>query len=253
MFRDMKNASNRRLLNACGLWTLITAPLLAGAQASSTPPSMEAPASTVQHPPPSADEAAYAIGLNMGQQLHQSGVTEEFPIARVDQGLKDGLTGKKALAADQMRVQAFLRSTAEAAAAKNAAAAHEYLDRNAKAKGVTTAASGLQYKIIEAGNLKGASPQPADLVTLRFRGKFLDGTEFDSSSKPGTATTFQVNGVMKGWQEALTLMKPGAKWQLFVPPELGYGQGSRPGIPGGSLLIFDIELTSIQAAPPKPQ
>jgi FKBP-type peptidyl-prolyl cis-trans isomerase FklB len=239
MFRAMKNNLGR-LLNACSLMTLISAPLWAGAQTSSPPT------------PASADEAFYTMGLNMGQQLHQNGVTAEVSINRVEQGIKDGLAGKKTLAADQMRLQAFLRSAAEAAAAKNAAAAHEYLDRNAKAKGVTTTTAGLQYKIIEAGNLKAASPQPTDLVTLRFRGTFLDGTEFDSSSKPGTAAAFQVNGVMKAWQEALTLMKPGAKWQLFVPPELGYGQGSRPGIPGGSLLIYDIELQSIQAMPRRP-
>lgn len=188
------------------------------------------------------------MGLNVGQQLQQNGVPTDVSLSRIDQGIKDGLAGRRPLAADQMRLQAFLRSSAQAAAARNAAAAHEFLERNAKLPGVRTSASGLQYRIIEAGNQNAQSPRPTDLVTLSFRGTLLDGTEFDSSSKPGTASTVQVNGVMKGWTEALTQMKPGAHWQLFVPPELGYGPVTRLGIPGGSLLIYDLQLLSVEAS-----
>jgi FKBP-type peptidyl-prolyl cis-trans isomerase FklB len=124
-------------------------------------------------------------------------------------------------------------------------AARKFLERNAKTPGVTTTASGLQYKIIEAGNQSAASPQPTDLVTLSFRGSLLDGSQFDSSSKPGTASTVQVNGVMKAWTEALIHMKPRARWQLWVPPELGFGETTRVGVPGGSLLIYDLQLVSI--------
>lgn len=236
MFRAMRKTLKRRLCNACGCIVLISAPQWAGAEG------------TAPSEPASADEALYTMGLNVGQQLQQNGVPTDVSLSRIDQGIKDGLAGRRPLAADQMRLQAFLRSSAQAAAARNAAAAHEFLERNAKLPGVRTSASGLQYRIIEAGNQNAQSPRPTDLVTLSFRGTLLDGTEFDSSSKPGTASTVQVNGVMKGWTEALTQMKPGAHWQLFVPPELGYGPVTRLGIPGGSLLIYDLQLLSVEAS-----
>ncbi|MGO9931180.1 MAG: FKBP-type peptidyl-prolyl cis-trans isomerase [Steroidobacteraceae bacterium] len=217
--------------------TLVLASLYAGAQTTSQPT------------PASADEALYTMGINLGQQLHQNGVTTGVSMDRIEQGIKDGIAGKNVTGADQMRLQAYLRAAAETAAARNAAAAHAYLERNAKAPSVMTTASGLQYKILQAGDLKAASPQPTDRVTLSFRGSLLDGTEFASSSKPGTAATVQVNGVMKAWTEALTLMKPGAEWRLFVPPELGFGQVSRLGIPGGSLLIYDLQLLSVAPSP----
>jgi FKBP-type peptidyl-prolyl cis-trans isomerase FklB len=184
------------------------------------------------------------MGLNVGQQLRDNGVTRA-PLSRIDQGIKDGLAGKKPIGADEMRMQAFLRNAAAAAAQRNAAAAHDFLVRNAKAPGVTTTASGLQYKIIQEGDVNAASPTASDQVTVSFRGTLLDGSEFDSSSKPGTVSTLQVNGLIKGWTEALTLMKPGAKWQLFVPPELGFGPATRLGVPGGSLLIYDLQLLSV--------
>jgi FKBP-type peptidyl-prolyl cis-trans isomerase FklB len=204
--------------------------------------------------PASPDEAGYTIGINLGQQLHAYGVTDDVPIDRIVEGLKDGLAGKKAAPEEHRRLQAFLRSELDAVAAKNAAAAKEYLERNGKEKGVKATASGLQYRIIETGNSTAASPQPTDQVTVQYRGKLLDGTEFDSSYQRGAASTVAISSVIKGWQEALVLMKPGAKWQLFIPPELAYGQGSRPAIPGGSLLIFDLELQSFKTppAPPKP-
>jgi FKBP-type peptidyl-prolyl cis-trans isomerase FklB len=198
--------------------------------------------------PATADEAFYTLGLNLGQQLRQNGV-DAVSMSRIERGIQDALAGKTAVGTDQMRLQAFLRASADAAAERNAAAAHAYLAHNAKASGVMTTPSGLQYKILEAGDATATSPQPADLVTLRFRGTLLDGTEFVSSSKPGTAATVQVNGVMRAWTEALTRMKPGAKWQLFVPPELGYGQATRMGVPGGSLLIYEIELQNVMPAP----
>jgi FKBP-type peptidyl-prolyl cis-trans isomerase len=203
-----------------------------------------------------ADSAAYTFGLNMGQQLHQSGVTDELSVARVVDGLKDGLAGKKASAADQEQLQAFLSSVIEAATAKNAAAARAFLERNGASKGVTTTASGLQYRIIAAGDASAASPAPTDRVTVRYRGTLIDGTEFDSSSRHPGAAPLAVNNTIRGWQEALHLMKPGARWQLFVPPELGYGNAARAGIPGGSLLIFELQLTSVQPPPvpvPRPQ
>jgi FKBP-type peptidyl-prolyl cis-trans isomerase len=197
--------------------------------------------------PAETDDALYTMGLNVGQQLRENGVTN-VPLSRIDRGIKDALAGKQPVGPDEMRMQAFLHAAAAAAAARNTSAAREFLARNAKAAGVKTTASGLQYKVLRTGNVQAASPQSTDQVTVNFRGTLLDGTEFDSSSKPGTLSTLQVNGVLKAWTEALSMMKPGDKWQLFVPPELGFGSVSRRGVPGGSLLIYDLELVSIAPA-----
>jgi FKBP-type peptidyl-prolyl cis-trans isomerase len=150
-------------------------------------------------------------------------------------------------------VQAYARSAGDALAARDEAAAKEFLAKNGKEKGVVTTASGLQYKILAAGDKKAALVAPTDTVTVEYRGKLINGTEFDSSYSRGVPATFPVNGVIKGWQEALVLMKPGAKWQLFIPPELAYGPRSQPKIPSNSLLIFDVNVVSAEAAnaPPK--
>jgi len=117
---------------------------------------------------------------------------------------------------------------------------------------VVTTASGLQYKVLSPGS--GTSPKATDSVVVNYRGTLLDGAEFDSSYKRGEPATFQVNRVIPGWTEALQLMKPGGKYQLFVPPQLAYDLRSPPSIPAGSLLIFDVELVSVkppeQAAAP---
>lgn len=204
------------------------------------------PAST----PASPDEAAYLIGINLGQQLHAYGVTHEISVEKIVAGLQEGLAGKNLSPADHRRIQAFLQSEIESLSARNADAAQEFLDRNRREKGVRTTPSGLQYKVIKDGNSKAEPPRPTDQVTVQYRGQLLDGTEFANSSEHAPAT-FAMTGVIKGWQEALALMKPGAKWQLFIPPALAYGPDSRPGIPGGSLLIFDIELQSAEPAPPE--
>jgi len=222
---------------------------------ASVPPA-GSPPGTAPAPVPSSrptpDEAGYLIGLGLGQQLHQFGVTDEVSLNRIQKGIHDGLNGKKAQPEDQARLQAMFRAISEAASTKNAAAAKQFLERNAKAKGVVSTASGLQYKVTVAGDAKAASPQLADQVTVQYRGTLLDGTEFDSSDKHGGPATFPVKAVIKGWQEALQLMKPGAKWELFIPPELGYGAAPRPAIPGGSLLKFDVELVSVKPPPPLP-
>src|SRR6202166_4121669 len=106
----------------------------------------------------------------------------------------------------------------------------------------------MKYKIIVAGDSKAEVVTHTDEVTVQYRGKLLDGSEFDSSYARGAPAPFAVNGVIRGWQEALVLMKPGAKWQLFVPPDLAYGATGRPGIPGGSLLIFEVEMVSVKSS-----
>jgi len=197
------------------------------------------------------------FGLTYGEQLHSVGVTDQVAIEDIVRGLKDGLQGKRSTPADRQLVQEFVRSAMQTAIAHNQAAAKDFLARNGHEKGVITTASGLEYKILAPGDRKAPAITPTDAVTVQYRGKLLDGTEFDSSYSRGAPASFTVNGVVRGWQEALVLMKPGAKWQLFVPPELAYGASPKPGIPGGSLLIFDVELlnaksTSAPAAPGNP-
>ncbi len=206
-------------------------------------------------PPPSIDQTSYLFGLTFGAQLRSVGITGDLNNEAISRGLKDAMGGREPTNAEMQQLQSYVRSTAEAAASRNRAAATEYLARNSKEKGVVTTPSGLEYKVVSPGN-KGAPPiTAADQVTVQYRGKLLDGTEFDSSYSRGVPATFPVTGVIKGWQEALVLMKPGSKYQLFIPPDLAYGSVPKPKIPAGSMLIFEVEVVSAQspgaAAPPK--
>jgi len=130
-------------------------------------------------------------------------------------------------------------------AEKNKLLGAEFLKQNACQKGVITTSSGLQYKIIKEGN--GEIPTLKDKVIVHYVGKLIDGTEFDSSYKRGKPAVFPVNKVIAGWTEALTKMRVGSLWQLFIPPELAYGQvGAPPLIGPNATLIFDVELLGIQ-------
>ncbi len=190
-------------------------------------------------------QASYSLGLLLGARLPQLGLEEQaIDFHEVARGLQDVVSGRAhPSAADEQKVQALIQQSRSADAEKNEAVARRFLASNAKRPGVTTTSSGLQYKVLKAGS--GASPQPTDQVTVNYRGTLLDGTVFDSSYQRGKPATFPVNGVIKGWQEALVLMKPGAKWELYVPPELAYGANSPPPIPPNSLLKFDVELLSV--------
>ena len=204
-------------------------------------------------PPPvptlTAEQASYDFGMTFGEQLRNAGLGADVSVDAISRGVKDALAGKKLAASEQPQMTQYIRAVREAAGVRNKAAAKEFLATNATQKGVKTTASGLQYKVIAAGDLKAASPLPEDQVTVQYRGKLLDGTEFDSSYARGQPVPLTANRVIKGWQEALVLMKPGSKYQLFVPPELGYGMEARTGIPPGSLLVFDVELLSVTPAP----
>ncbi len=122
-----------------------------------------------------------------------------------------------------------------------------YLEENGKNPDVTTTASGLQYRVIKKG--KGKSPRSTDTVVVHYEGKLTDGTVFDSSYKRGKTVKFKVNGVISGWSEALGMMKKGSQWELFIPPELGYGSKGVPGvIPPNAVLIFKVELIKPKAS-----
>jgi FKBP-type peptidyl-prolyl cis-trans isomerase FklB len=227
-------------------------------EAQTPPPAVKPPPATAPGadpgPAPTPDQISYLIGLVFGAQMHNTGITPDAIVSdSVVRGIKDGLQGKQPSAADQQQLGAYARSAGDAMVARNANAAKEFLAKNAKVKGVVTTASGLQYRILDAGDKKAPPIAPTDTVTADYRGRLIDGTEFDSSYSRGVPTPFPVNRVIKGWQEALVMMKPGAKWQLFIPPELAYGPRGQQKIPPNSLLIFDLNVISAEAAgaPPK--
>jgi FKBP-type peptidyl-prolyl cis-trans isomerase len=223
--------------------------------AQPAPPPQTAPGAD-PGPPPSVDQASYLFGLSYGAQLHGAGITGgDLSNEEIARGIKDAMIGRMPTAAELQQLQAYARSVVEAATARNRTAAADYLARNGREKGVITTASGLEYKVIAAGDKKAPPIAASDEVTVQYRGQLLDGTEFDSSSVHGGTVPIRIAGVMKGWQEALVLMKPGAKYRLFIPPDLGYGSVPRSKIPAGSLLIFDVEVVSAQppgTAAPKP-
>ena len=132
-------------------------------------------------------------------------------------------------------------------AEKNSIQGTTFLEENKHKPETHALPSGLQYKIVKEGD--GTSPGPTDFVTVNYRGTLIDGTEFDSSYTHNAPTTFAVNAVIPGWSEALQLMKPGAKWTIYVPPKLAYGsQGAGRLIGPNATLIFDIELISVKPA-----
>jgi FKBP-type peptidyl-prolyl cis-trans isomerase FkpA/FKBP-type peptidyl-prolyl cis-trans isomerase FklB len=121
----------------------------------------------------------------------------------------------------------------------------EFLDKNKDVEGVVTTESGLQYQVLTPG--QGESPKPGDRVLVNYKGTLLDGTQFDAND----SATFSVNGVVPGFREALQLMAPGAKYQVWFPSNLGYGDRGTQGIPGGAALSFEIELLQVISADKK--
>src|SRR6266705_3518808 len=170
------------------------------------------------------DKVSYSIGLNIGFNLSRQNVQINPDV--VSAGIKDAIAGKPQLTTDQVKeVMATFEKDMEqkqkAAGDKNASEGAKFLEENKKKEGVKATASGLQYKVIKDGT--GAQPKATDTVTVNYRGTLINGTEFDSSYKRGQPATFPVTGVIKGWTEALQLMKSGSKYQLFIPASLAYG------------------------------
>jgi FKBP-type peptidyl-prolyl cis-trans isomerase FklB len=198
----------------------------------------------------SSADSSYQIGVLLGNQLEHNGLAPGMRVEELVRGLKAGLAGHEQTTADRDSTLHFMRSALETLAASNKAAARDFLARNAKESGVQSMPSGLQYRVLAAGDSSGKPPSPTDQVTVRYRASLLDGHEFDRSESHDRPATFRVNSVFKAWQEAFQTMKPGARWQLFVPPELGYGVNTPPGVPPGSLLIYELELLKIEPAPP---
>ena len=197
-----------------------------------------------------ADKVSYGIGLQLGQQVKG----QSFPDFSLDAliiGLSDIFNNKPMRFEENEMQAAFtainqqIQEQSAKAAESNKTAGKAFLDENAKKSGVIITESGLQYEIITEGN--GEKPGPNDMVVTHYHGTLVDGTVFDSSVDRGEPAQFPVNGVIKGWIEALQMMPVGSKWRLTIPSDLAYGdQGSAPVIDPGATLIFDIELLEIK-------
>jgi FKBP-type peptidyl-prolyl cis-trans isomerase len=210
-----------------------------------------------------ADEksrVSYAIGLSIGHNFKQQGLDIDPDL--VGRAIKDVVTGGTELLNEaQMRetLQNFQKEFRSRQLTKFKVEGEAFLATNKLNPGVKTLSvtlpsgqtSELQYLVITNGD--GPVPKATDRVSVNYRGTLINGTEFDSSFKRGHPATFPVSGVIPGWTQALEKMPVGSKWKLFIPSELAYGErGSQPSIPPNSTLLFDVELLSIEAAPPAP-
>ena len=205
------------------------------------------------------EKAAYTLGFSAGQAtagslsyINDSGIALDS--ALVEAGFIDALNAREAMDQDtmraslealQQRVTVAMQAKTEMQAQESMAANTAYLEANKTKEGVVELESGLQYKVLTAGT--GDTPKSSDSVKVHYKGTLVDGTQFDSSYDRGTPAEFGVTQVIRGWTEALQLMKEGGKWQLTIPAELAYGSADRPGIPANSVLLFDVELLEVIA------
>ena len=206
------------------------------------------------------DKVSYSLGVDIGRTLQKfqldlneaalsQGIADVLgskPMAMTDQELQETLAAfQQKMMAKQQEAMSKKQDEMKVVAEKNKVDGKKFLDENAKKAGVKTTASGLQYKVIKEGS--GDKPTDADVVETNYRGTTIDGKEFDSSAKHGSSFSFPVNGVIKGWSEALKLMPIGSKWELYVPSDLAYGdEGAGEDIAPGSTLVFQVELLSIK-------
>ena len=225
----------------------------AQSQPAQTAPPPSAPSSSTSPLGSEKDKFSYALGMNLGSNLQKQSVPVNPDM--LVQGMKDAMSGGKMLLTEdearaavmemQKQVQAQMQEKAKVLGEANKKEGDAFLAANKSKEGVTTLPSGLQYKVITNGT--GPKPKADDTVVCNYKGTLIDGKEFDSSYKRGEPATFAVNGVIKGWTEALQLMPVGSKWQLFVPPDLAYGdRGAGADIGPNATLIFEVELMSIE-------
>jgi FKBP-type peptidyl-prolyl cis-trans isomerase FklB len=204
---------------------------------------------------------SYALGMSIGLGLKKQGLDKSIDSALAVRGMREALgSGKTAMTEDEMKAALQLLRTeftnaqeakAHEAGSSNRKEGDTFLAANKAKDGVKVLPDGLQYKVLTEGN--GPKPAATDTVTVNYRGTLIDGKEFDSSYKRGQPASFPVNGVIKGWTEALQLMPVGSKWQLFIPADLAYGdRGAGADIGPGATLIFEVELLSI-GEPKKPE
>lgn len=219
------------------------------------------PATTVTTPSVAISEQSsevqkvgYAAGFDMGRNLRE--IADDMDLNAFHQGLQDAFAKKEGVLTEaqmqevmqtyMIRKQDEMQKKLEAQAVANKQAGETFLAQNAKKEGVKTTASGLQYKVITEG--KGTSPKASDVVMVNYEGRLIDGTVFDSSYERGELVEFPLNQVIPGWTEGLQLMKPGAKYEFYIPSDLAYGESGNPDIEPNSTLIFTVELLDDNAA-----
>jgi FKBP-type peptidyl-prolyl cis-trans isomerase len=210
------------------------------------------------------DKVGYAIGINVGMNLTNNLKRANFDVNpdQIVSAIKDMLTGKELKMTDaQARetITAYQQQRTREITEKNLKAGEAFLAENKTKEGVKTKEVALaegktaefQYKVITEGD--GAIPTATDKVKVKYRGTLVDGTEFDSTAKRGgQPALLGANQVIRGWSEALQMMKTGSKWELYIPASLAYGETPRPGIEPGSTLIFEVELVEINSPAPEP-
>jgi FKBP-type peptidyl-prolyl cis-trans isomerase len=202
------------------------------------------------------DKISYSLGVNIGGSMKTQGADVDIDL--VSAGMRDALNGKTKLTEQEVRetlmawqtdLRAKRMEKQKAEGEVNRKAGEAWLTENGKKPGVKTMPDGLQYKVLVAG--KGSQPKPTDKVSAHYKGTLTDGTEFDSSYSRGQPLTIPVMGVIAGWQEALTNMHVGDKWELYIPSHLAYGErGSPPKIGPHATLVFEMELLGIEAPQP---
>lgn len=190
---------------------------------------------------------SYAIGQNIAQNIKAQNIDLDAKVVgyAVAQGLKGEKPDvspeeqQKAIQALQQAAQAKAMADAE----KNKSISTEFLSKNKAKPTVKTTSTGLQYEVMKEG--KGPKPTLKNKVSVHYTGTLVTGQKFDSSHDRGQPAEFPLNGIIKGWQEALQLMPEGSVYRLYIPPELGYGVQPQPGIPPNSVLVFDVELLKV--------
>nr|WP_281384583.1 FKBP-type peptidyl-prolyl cis-trans isomerase [Flavihumibacter stibioxidans] len=192
------------------------------------------------------DSVSYAIGMSLASFYKEQGITNVNP-SLVTRALNDAMKGQKTLLTEEqmnMSISNYLQQLKKEKAAAAKKAGEEFLAANKTKPGVVTLPSGLQYLVVTEGT--GPKPALTDKVKCHYHGTLIDGTVFDSSVDRGQPIDFPVNGVIRGWVEALQLMPAGSKWKLFIPSDLAYGDNQAGAkIAPGSTLIFDVELIEI--------
>jgi FKBP-type peptidyl-prolyl cis-trans isomerase FklB len=235
-------------------------PALAGAEKPTPAPEAKPAPAAVEKPAPLTsleDKAGYGIGMDVGRRLKQANY--DVNLDELMAAIKDELAGREPKMSQreaQEAINAYAQQIYHERLERDLKEGEAFLAANKEKEGVKTQTVTLpdgktaefQYQIIKEGT--GETPGSNDTVTVNYRGTLIDGTEFDSSYKRGHPAKFMVKSVIRGWSEALQMMKVGSEWKLFIPASLGYGERNMPGIGPGSTIIFDVELLGVEA--PKP-
>ena len=198
------------------------------------------------------EKASYALGVNIGSNLSPDDLVLDVELLL--RGFRDSLEGSEAMDSDEIdtvlselsaKMQEHADRARKAAMMENTAKNAAFLAQKAREEGIVKTDSGLLYREVRPG--EGDSPTANQSVTVHYRGTLIDGTRFDGTYERGQPATFPIGSVIPGWAEALQLMKPSAKWELFIPAELAYGaHGSAPAIPPAAALVFEIELLEVE-------